>query len=370
MSAKELYIGLMSGTSMDGVDAVLVDLSNEQPTLVAHHNETIPTPLLAQLHQLANPNEGDINLLGRADQAVAELFATATRQLIAQSGLRPDEIRAIGSHGQTVRHVPEGAYPFSLQIGDGNRIAAMTGIDTIADFRRKDMALGGQGAPLVPAFHQHLFARAGQPRMILNIGGIANITWLPGDDQPILGFDTGPGNTLMDCWCQEQTGHAYDDNGQWAATGTVHQPLLQQLTAHPYFAQPAPKSTGRELFNADFLLQHLGHCQALRPQDVQATLCQFTADTIAQSIEGLTDAGEIFVCGGGVYNHNLMLRLAQRLPDFTIASTAALGVNPHWVEAIAFAWLAQRHLQGLPGNVPAVTGASREAVLGVHYPAG
>lgn len=370
MPSTELYIGLMSGTSMDGIDAVLVDFGRAHPQLIASHSEAIPAPLLAALHQLANPNEGDINLQGRVDVEIAGSFAKAVKHLLAKADVSPQQVRAIGSHGQTIRHMPHPPQPFTLQIGDGNSIAVLTGIDTIADFRRKDIALGGQGAPLVPAFHQQVFEDNQKPRLILNIGGIANITWLPGDETQVLGFDTGPGNTLMDHWCQQHQNRTYDDNGQWAASGTVNQALLTQLISHPYFSAAAPKSTGRELFNPDWLHKQLHELPVISPQDVQATLCQFTVECIAREIEQLASAGELYVCGGGVYNQHLMTQLTHRLPQWNIATTATIGIDPQWVEAMAFAWLAQRHVKKLPGNLPAVTGASKKAILGAFYPAG
>ncbi|MBY6186519.1 anhydro-N-acetylmuramic acid kinase [Marinobacter hydrocarbonoclasticus] len=363
-------IGLMSGTSMDGIDAVLVAFDQHgHPSLKAEHSIEIPGPLLTELHRLCTPNDKEIDRMGRADRAIALAFAEAVHNLLAIAEISPDEVAAIGSHGQTVRHMPEGPHAFTLQLGCPSTLAAVTGIDVVADFRRKDIALGGQGAPLVPAFHQALFA-GDSPRFILNIGGIANLTCLPGDKSDVMGFDTGPGNTLMDAWARERFNLPYDADGAIAASGTVNPALLQRLLSHPYFAQPAPKSTGRELFNASWLRGHLQSDANLPAEDVMATLLALTVESIAASARQHTEQGELFLCGGGAFNSELRRALSAALPGFTIETTEALGLPPKWVEATAFAWLAWRHLNGLPGNLPAVTGASREAILGGWYPAG
>lgn len=363
------YIGLMSGTSMDGVDAALVDFSGNQPKLVAHHTEDYPEHLYKGLQRLCQPGNDEINRLGRLDRTVGKIFAQAVTQLLAKAQIPASEIIAIGSHGQTVRHMPNLEVGFTLQIGDPNTIAAETGIDVIADFRRKDIALGGQGAPLVPAFHQQVFAEAGVTRVILNIGGIGNVTYLPGDSRQVLGFDTGPGNTLIDAWIQQVKQQPFDRDGLWAASGTTHQGLLQQLLSHPYFSQAYPKSTGRELFNQAWLEQQLSEFGQLSEEDIQSTLLDLSCHSIVNDIRKLCTSGEVYVCGGGALNKTLMQRLAALLPQHHLLSTAALGVDPKWVEGIAFAWLALRHVEGLPANLPAVTGASREAVLGARFPA-
>lgn len=368
MSAQ-YYVGLMSGTSMDGVDAVLVDLSNEKPQVLATYEKEIAEPLLSQLHQLADPKTGDINLLGQCDRACGELFAQATNELLACANVDASQVIAVGSHGQTVRHMPNLTYPFSMQIGDACTIATQTGIDTIADFRRKDIALGGQGAPLVPAFHQQLFSHQTVSRVILNIGGISNITWLSARDTETKGFDTGPGNTLLDAWYEQHNHGSYDESGRWAATGTVCEQLLANFLQHPYFQAPAPKSTGRELFNLAWLHQHLNNFSALTPQDIQATLSQLTATSIANEIKQLGAVDEIYICGGGVFNFDLTARIQALLPNVTIASTQQLGLAPQWVEAIAFAWLAYCFIEKKPSNLPQVTGAKKPAVLGAFYPA-
>ena len=359
----------MSGTSMDGVDAILVDFQSGRPEVIATHEEAIPTRLLAQLHLLANPKTGDINLLGECDRACGELFAQAVNSLLNQTNISSEQVIAIGSHGQTIRHMPNLPYPFSLQIGDASTIAVETDIDTIADFRRKDIALGGQGAPLVPAFHRDLFSKIHTNRVILNIGGISNITWLGQSIADTLGFDTGPGNTLLDLWYRQHHDDAFDAAGQWAALGKVNTSLLTRMLQHPYFVMPAPKSTGRELFNLSWLNQHLSHYPAIAPQDVQATLSQLTAQTISSEIAKLSHNVDIFICGGGIFNVDLINRMKKLMPQCRIQSTNKLGVAPQWVEAIAFAWLAYCFINKRTSNLPAVTGANKAAILGSFYPA-
>ncbi|WP_435276109.1 anhydro-N-acetylmuramic acid kinase [Psychrobium sp. nBUS_13] len=364
----QIYIGLMSGTSMDGVDAVLVDFSDGSPKVLATHDEPIPNGLLTHLHRLADPKVGDINLLGECDRASGELFATAVNNLVEKTNWDREQVIAIGSHGQTVRHMPNLPYPFSLQIGDASTIAVQTQIDTVADFRRKDIALGGQGAPLVPAFHRAMFGSNLKDRVILNIGGIANITWLA-KDGTTSGFDTGPGNTLLDLWYSQHHDTNFDRSGLWGATGEVNNNLLTRMLSHPYFAMAAPKSTGRELFNASWLNQHLSHFPAIQPQDVQATLAQLTAQSIALDILTLSETTDIFVCGGGLFNDDIINKLQKLLPKCTIQSTAVIGIEPQWVEAIAFAWLAFCFVNKQSSNLPAVTGAKKAAILGAFYPA-
>ncbi len=363
------YIGLMSGTSMDGIDAVLVDFASGKPELIERHTQIIPSHLFKGLQRLCQSSHDEINRQGRLDRSVGQLFAAAVNNLLEKANIAKEEIIAIGSHGQTVRHMPNLEVGFTLQIGDPNTIAIETGIDVIADFRRKDIALGGQGAPLVPAFHQQLFSKTDTDRMILNIGGIANVTYLPGGNQQVLGFDTGPGNTLIDAWCQQVKGEPYDKDGAWAEEGTTNEALLQQLLNHPYFSLDYPKSTGRELFNQAWLEQQMAAYGQLSEEDIQSTLLDLTCHTIANDIKKLCPRGELFVCGGGAFNGAMMKRLSKLLPGYQVETTLALGMAPQWVEAIAFAWLAMRHDKGLPANLPAVTGASREAVLGARFPA-
>ena len=391
----QFYIGLISGTSIDGIDAALVDFSTPHaPQLIDSADFPYSDSLQAQLHGLCLPSENEIEIMGNADIAVAKAFSEAVSALLVRNQLAPTDIVALGSHGQTIRHLPEAALPFTLQIGDPNTLAALTGIDVIADFRRKDMALGGQGAPLVPAFHANVFSDSRQQknRAVINIGGIANITWLPknaqqDDQQPILGFDTGPGNRLMDAWITRHHNKKHDENGLWAATGTVNPPLLAQLMSHPYLHQPFPKSTGREVFHLQWLDEQIAVVQqanrnaSIPPEDVQRTLLEFTAQSIALHLQQITKgqseqaqyANEVFVCGGGALNNTLMQRLAElgqhATQTFSVSSTDELGVDPNMVEAMAFAWLAYAFHQRIPGNVPSVTGASRPAILGGCFPA-
>ncbi|QYJ85335.1 anhydro-N-acetylmuramic acid kinase [Shewanella mesophila] len=367
---SKYYIGLMSGTSMDGVDAVLVDFSDDKIALVASHTEALPKHLLSGLQRLCKSGNDEINRVGTLDRSVGKLFAQAVNGLIDKAEIDKRQVIAIGSHGQTIRHMPNLEMGFTLQIGDPNTIAALTGIDVIADFRRKDIALGGQGAPLVPAFHQQLFAKTGTKRMILNIGGISNITYLPGDATAVIGFDNGPGNTLIDAWMKQVNGEPYDKDGEWAASGTTNQQLLEQMLSHSYFSLSAPKSTGRELFNQAWMEQQTADFGYMNEADIQSTLLDLTCHSIANDCLKLTDSAELYVCGGGAFNKELLRRITLLLPHYTVNTSTALGVNPQWVEGIAFAWLAMRHKHGLPGNLPAVTGASREAVLGGFFPAG
>ena len=369
MSKPEYFIGLMSGTSMDGVDAVLVDFSAKHPVLIASHTEAIPAHLLKGLQRLCQPATDEINRLGRLDRSVGSLFAQAVNNLMAKTTVSAKEVIAIGSHGQTVRHMPNLEMGFTLQIGDPNTIAIETDIDVIADFRRKDIALGGQGAPLVPAFHQQVFALSGHSRVILNIGGIANITYLPSNTDEILGFDTGPGNTLIDAFIQQTQNQPFDENGAWADSGTSNPNLLKQLLSHSYFSLSYPKSTGRELFNQAWLEQQLADYSHLDQEDIQSTLLDLTCHSIANDINKLSTVGELFICGGGALNKALVRRLTTLVPGYKVDTTSCLGVDPKWVEGIAFAWLAMRHHHGLPANLPAVTGASRAAVLGGRYSA-
>lgn len=368
----ELYVGLMSGTSLDGIDAVLVELES-RPKLLAANTYPIAPSLRADLFALCQPGEDEIERMGRADRALGLELASAVNHLLHTAGVDACEVRAIGSHGQTIRHRPtlgsHGTHhPFTLQIGDPTSIAHHTGITTVADFRRRDMAAGGQGAPLVPAFHRAVFGGP-RHRVIVNIGGISNITGLP-TEGAVTGFDTGPGNTLLDGWIQRHQDVTYDADGAWAARGQVLPELLAALLEEAFFAAPPPKSTGRELFNLPWLERHLHHAQDAFAIDIQATLAELTARAITQGIKSLPfEAHEVFVCGGGAYNHDLMVRLEAQLHPRILASTAQLGIAPEWVEAVAFAWLAQQTLAGRPGNEPAVTGAEKYCTLGAIYPA-
>lgn len=357
---------------MDGIDAVVVDFSNNTPHLLATHQEPIPDKLQQNLRQLTQSGDDGIDQVGTADIEMGRLLAKAVDNLLNLSGVSSGDIIAIGSHGQTIRHRPNSEIPFTLQIGDPNTIAQLTGITTIADFRGRDMAAGGEGAPLVPAVHANLFQGADLTRVILNVGGIANITLLPADkESTVIGYDTGPGNTLMDSWCRQHINQPYDAHGAWAATGQVIAPLLESMLADPYFKRPPPKSSGPEYFSPDWLQQQIAR---LRPtftnQDIQATLLELTAQTVSLALQQHTiEIKELLVCGGGVHNSLLMQRLADLLKPITVLSTADSGVEPDWLEALAFAWLAYRTVNGLTGNLPAVTGAERAVILGGIYPA-
>lgn len=363
-SGNGLYIGLISGTSMDGIDAALVECSDAQTRLIATHAEQYPAAVhgrLVEATRIEDPLAAD---LSRLDAEIGRAFAAAANALLAAAAIRPEAVTAIGSHGQTIRHAPDAALPYTLQIGNPRLISALTGIDVVADFRTPDMQAGGQGAPLVPAFHHAVFA-AQEPRVVLNIGGIANITILP-DRQAgrVSGFDTGPGNTLMDAWARRSLHAPLDRNGDFAAAGTVIDALLDSLLDDPYFNRNPPKSTGPEHFNLEWLLARSA-VSGLRPQDVQATLCELTATSIAMAIQGhAPGTTRVLVCGGGAYNRRLMQRLAARLDGIAVTTTRDYGIAPDWVEAAAFAWLARQRLTGLPGNLPAVTGAREPVLLG------
>ncbi|BFM14173.1 anhydro-N-acetylmuramic acid kinase [Maricurvus nonylphenolicus] len=373
----ELYIGLMSGTSADGIDAALVDYSQDTPTLVAKLEYPLGSQLKNQILQLCSPGDNEIERMGQLDRLLGQRFAEATLQLLENSPFGAEDIAAVGSHGQTIRHRPPGqlttdeSLPFTLQIGDPNTIAELTGITTVADFRRRDVAAKGQGAPLAPAFHQALFTGSTKERFIVNIGGMSNITQLT-PTKPALGFDTGPGNVLMDGWIYQQRGEHYDRDGHWAASGQANLVLLDKLLAHPFLQLPAPKSTGREAFNLAWLEHLLSQFnEPVAAADVQATLLEFTARTISDAIgQASSDhQGEIYICGGGAHNAQLMHRLSQLNQGSQVNSTETIGIAPEWVEAMAFAWLAQRTLQRQAGNLKEVTGANGARILGgIYYP--
>ena len=365
-SIKERYIGLMSGTSLEAIDAVLVEFNPVK--LITTHSETIPAKLKQQLLALCTPGDNAIMRMGKADVALGQLFAQSCLNLLAKTNITPQSVRAIGSHGQTIRHMPDENYPFTLQIGDPNIIAALTDITTVADFRRRDLALGGQAAPLAPAFHNFLLRDKNENRWILNIGGIANVTFLARDlQQPIIGFDTGPGNTLLDAWTMHHLNQPYDRDGEWAASGHVQEKLLQSLLADPYFQSPAPKSTGREYFNLSWLTAKLNH--HIKPADVQATLLELTAKSIAQAIHNFSSKkeGSIWLCGGGTHNQQLIKRINALCQPLRVTDTTEIVIHPDWIEAVCFAWLAKQTLAGNPGNLPSVTGAQRPTILGAVY---
>ena len=367
--AASLYLGLISGTSADGIDAALVSFEHERPRLLAARTHPWSTALREQVLAMAQGETAlDLDAFGRLDVALGHGFAEAALALLRDSGTPAGAVRAIGSHGQTVRHRPTGEHPFTLQLGDPATIAERCGIDVVADFRRADVAAGGQGAPLLPAVHAMLLAQPGRTRVVLNLGGIANITVL-GADGGVTGFDTGPANGLMDAWCLRQHGEPFDRDGAFAASGRIDRTLLDALLADPYFVLAPPKSTGREHFHLEWLAAQ-PRVTALAPADVQATLLELSARSVAEAIaRHAPDAVDVLACGGGVHNGALMRRLAELLAPCPLASTAACGVDPDFLEATAFAWLARQRLLGRPGNLPTVTGARGPRQLGAIHPA-
>lgn len=372
MTQRDLYLGLMSGTSMDGLDIALVEFSDESIELVSHQQFELSDTLQEKLHSLCDEHDNELDHWGKVDREFALFCADCVLEFLNRRNLSASAITAIGSHGQTVRHQPDGNPSYTLQLGDPNTLAALTGIPVVADFRRKDIALGGQGAPLVPAFHQAIFSSLKEARVILNLGGIANITWLPGVAAGVTGFDTGPANTLIDRWfafCHPHHADDFDRHGAFAARGAVNDKLLKQLLNDPYFSRLPPKSTGRDVFNLDWLRERARDLSRYDAADVQATLVALTAQTVTDAITNWLpeQPDTIFVCGGGAYNPILMSALKARLPAVHWHSTSVLGVAPQHVEAMAFAWLAYCYMHRKPGNLPAVTGASRPTILGGLY---
>ncbi len=367
-SAPGLYVGLISGTSADGIDAALCSFE-PSPTLLHAHTRPWPETLRRQILDIAQSTGPiDLDVLGRLDVAVGRCFADAVHALLKEAGTAPEAVRAIGSHGQTLRHRVDGPEPFTLQVGDPSVIAENTGIDTVADFRRADVAAGGQGAPLMPAFHAAVMASPQVVRGVLNLGGIANLSVLHADGT-VTGFDTGPANGLMDAWSMHVQNEPCDRDGEMAARGRVNTDLLKRLLDDPYFTLAAPKSTGREYFHLDWLRQRVD-VTAMAAEDVQATLLALTVRTIADAVEREGHAiGEVVACGGGVHNRILMDALARALAPRKLSSSAELGVDPDHVEAMGFAWLAWRRLRGEPGNLPSVTGASGPRLLGAVHAA-
>lgn len=368
----ERYIGLISGTSMDGADAALVEFRDGPPRLVAALTLPYPEALRADVDRAADPRARlDAGTYGFLDARLGDHFARAALAVLEAAGHSPDGVRAIGSHGQTVAH-DAGAEPaYSVQLGDPNRIAERTGITTVADFRRRDLAAGGQGAPLMSAFHAAALREPGRRMAVLNVGGIANLTLLPaGGGEPVAGFDSGPGNCLLDQWARRHLGRDFDRGGAWAASGRADAALLERLLDEAYFRAPTPKSTGTQHFDAHWLEARLQGSDAT-PEDVAATLVALTAATVKRALE---EAGfipeRLMVCGGGAHNEALMLALRDALPATAVATTAEVGVDPDWVEAAGFAWLARQALAGQPGNLPSVTGAAGPRVLGAVYPGG
>ncbi|WP_020651111.1 anhydro-N-acetylmuramic acid kinase [Solimonas variicoloris] len=366
-------IGLMSGTSLDAIDAAACEFSDDAQwrRLIGTRSHRYPAAVREELLALQRRPDTPITLrdVARLDAVIGDSFAEAAAKLMGDLGLSATDVTAIGSHGQTVFHDPTSLHT-TTQLGDPNRIAARTGVRTVADLRRADMAHGGHGAPLMPAFHHALFADA-YVQVVANIGGIANITVLPGSGGgDVFGFDTGPGNALLDDWAQHHLGVPYDRDGAWAASGSVDTALLQHCLADPYFARPAPKSTGRDYFNLDWLHARGADLGSRAAADVQRTLLQLTVESLARAIEARAPAAErLLVCGGGARNRILMERLNARLPRLQVADTGIRGLDPDWVEAAGFAWLAQRTVLGLSGNLPSVTGAARPVILGGIYSA-
>ena len=388
-----LFIGLMSGTSLDGVDGVLADWSGSRPQVLAHAHQAFGPDARLELLALNTAGHNELHRAALAANEVSRRYAEVVQRLLQATGLAPKDVSAIGAHGQTVRHQPQAfdGTGYTLQLINGALLAELTGIGTVCDLRSRDVAAGGQGAPLVPAFHAGLFGCPGQHVAVLNIGGIANLTLLPADGS-VTGFDCGPGNALMDGWCERHTGQAFDEGGRWAATGQVDARLLQRMLQEPFFAKAPPKSTGRDLLHLSWLEQALrseqagrtgqaeragkasqaGHADspaAWAAQDVQATLAELTACCAATELRRhAPHTARLLVCGGGAFNRHLMGRLAQQLPGVAVTSTAEHGVPPDQMEALAFAWLARAYVESLPGNLPAVTGARGPRVLGAWYP--
>jgi len=363
----------MSGTSMDAIDCVLVEFSIATPHVLAASQTPINEDIRIQLLALCQGTDSELDKLAALDNRLGHLFAREILKLLESTAIDPKTVSAIGSHGQTIRHYPPGSKTInSIQIGDPNLIATLTNITTIADFRRRDMAVGGQGAPLVPAFHNAVFRSTAEDRVILNIGGIANITILPRDPaSQASGFDTGPGNVLMDAWIAQHRETTMDRDGAWAESGTIYHPLLASLLDDAYFKHPPPKSTGREYFNMDWLSPLLAdHASSTTAADIQATLCELTAISISNAIEDYApQTDEILICGGGIHNKHLLNRLKIHLAQRSLQSTMDYGIDPDFVEAIAFAWLAKQTLAGKPGNLPSVTGADKAVILGGIYKA-
>ena len=368
-----LYAGIISGTSMDGIDCVVVRLQAGELELIASNTAKYPAPLRDRLFTVCASPQLSLLELGQLDVAVGQCFAQGMNELLTANNINARDIVAIGSHGQTLFHAPQVEYPFSLQIGDPNTIATQTGITTVADFRRRDMSAGGQGAPLAPLFHQYFFYKPGVTRCVLNIGGISNITWLgnAADDAP-MGFDTGPGNVFMDMWASQWLGRPYDANGDWAATGKVNKALLRTLMDEPYLTLPSPKSTGRELFNRQWLDQKLQGFEFVAPEDVLRTLLELTAHSITNAINVSRPAKvqtitELLVCGGGAHNALLMQTLQSLLPTMQVSATDTNGMPADWIEASTFAWLAAKTLNREKINTTTLTGARHSVILGGVY---
>lgn len=370
---SDLYIGLMSGTSLDGVDGVLVDLSKRPLTVLAHASAPFTPDLARELLALNTPSDNEVHRCALAANALVHVYTKVVADLLSSSGLPPEAIAAIGAHGQTVRHQPQAfdGIGYTVQLNNPALLAELTGIRVVADFRSRDIAAGGQGAPLVPPFHQAVFGVLGQTVCVLNLGGISNLTVLgPRLADDVLGFDCGPGNALLDGWCQQHLGQSFDAAGAWAASGQVDSALLSVLLKEPYFSAPRPKSTGRDLFNPNWLTRQLEKVRSLAPADVQATLTELTAFVCATDAKQLgSGSRDLIVCGGGAYNRHLMQRLQAHLPAMAVQSSLVHGLPPLQVEAAAFAWLARKATLLEPASLKTVTGARGARVLGGIYPA-
>ena len=377
---QDYYIGLMSGTSLDGADGVLVDFSGAKPQVMAAASEPFADAFRAELLALNAPTHDELHRAALAGNQLALVYAKVVHTLLrdaATQGIAASQVQAIGAHGQTVRHQPRKTSDdacgraYTLQLNNPSLLAELTGLDVVADFRSRDVAAGGQGAPLVPAFHQGVFGRSNACRAMLNLGGIANLSVLPPKNtSPVLGFDCGPGNALMDAWCQQHTGQPFDANGAWAASGKAVPQLLASLMDEPYLSQPIPKSTGRDLFSVAWLAEKLAPFAAERPVDIQNTLTEFTASACISAMERYgKECEELIVCGGGAFNLHLVQRVQAGLPWLGVSTSGQHGLPPLQVEAAAFAWLARQMLGRLPGNLASVTGAAGPRVLGALYPA-
>lgn len=379
-NAASLCIGLMSGTSLDGVDGVLLDLAGPSLQVLAQASLAFEPVFRAELLALNAASFNELHRAAQASNRIAAAYAEAVHQLLQQAasrGLSATDVLAIGAHGQTVRHQPQrwsdtaAGAGYTLQLNNPALLAELTGITVVADFRSRDVAAGGQGAPLVPAFHQQVFGRPGVTVAVLNLGGIANLSVLPGQaSEFVLGFDCGPANALMDAWCLQHTGHPFDQGGTWAASGQCLPDLLAHLLDEPYFSQPPPKSTGRDLFNPEWLQYKLRGFVTAQPQDVQATLAELTARVCAESVDSYAkESLRLIVCGGGAFNHHLLQRLQAHLPGISVNTSDQDGLPPLEVEAAAFAWLAYQTMHHKPGNLPSTTGAAGPRILGAIYPA-
>jgi anhydro-N-acetylmuramic acid kinase len=372
MTQAKYYIGLMSGTSADGIDLAIVDFSSGKTEFIASYYQAYNDTTRQKITELYQPKQNEIDRAFSLDIILAQQFSEAIKQLLRQENLSGDDIIAIGNHGQTIRHRPTKntaiEAPFTLQIGCSQTLAVLTGIRVIGDFRTKDIALGGQGAPLVPAFHQFLLPENQQDTFLVNIGGIANITFLPkaGSANNVLGFDTGPGNALLDAWCFLHTGNRYDNNGDWGRSGIINQALLAQLLNDDYFSLPAPKSTGREYFTLSWLNRIIGPLK-ISVENVQATLTALTACSISAEIKKISQSANVYLCGGGIENKFCYKLLEQELNVFTVNKINSLKLNNNALEAMAFAWLAFAYDKKIYGNIPEVTGASKSTVLGCEF---